>query len=185
MSVDVRLQPSRTAVFEHVLGADERVDFSVCNPPFYESRDSFRRANARKRRLLAESARRRNGAGAAAAAAAASSERRAPPAGASSDNFGGSASELWCPGGEAAFVDRTIAESEARADRCLWFSTLVSRKARVPDVETRLRRARAAATRVVATGRGQKTATLVFWSFQDAAARRAWAEARWDDASEI
>lgn len=46
----------------------------------------------------------------------------------SSNNFGGDGSELWCPGGEVAFIRRLAEESqEGRvATRCLWFSSLVS-----------------------------------------------------------
>ncbi len=47
---------------------------------------------------------------------------------ASSNNFGGDGSELWCPGGEVAFIRRLAAESHEHrvATRCLWFSSLVT-----------------------------------------------------------
>jgi hypothetical protein len=53
----------------------------------------------------------------------------------SSNNFGGDGSELWCAGGEVAFIRRLAQESQQLAEesqqrrvatRCLWFSSLVS-----------------------------------------------------------
>ena len=141
----------------------------MCNPPFYESRAAFLRESERKRTLLAKNRARRNPGGAAAAARG----------GSNSDNFRGSDSELWCAGGEVAFCGKIVAESARRPTSALWFSTLLSRKARLPAIEAALARARVSATRVVATDRGQKTSTLVFWSFLDDAARRDWGRRRW------
>jgi len=167
-AITVVRQPDRAAVLDNVLGS-ERVDLVLCNPPFYESRDAFLKENARKRRGVAKSADRRN------------SDRRtraaaAPTSG--SDNFGGGDSELWTPGGERRFVATLIAESERYGDQCLWFSTLVSRQKLLPALEASLKRLRVKDTKVVATGRGQKTTTLLFWSFKARAEQRAWAEAR-------
>lgn len=142
-AVDIRRQEDANAIFDGILEADEVVDFTMCNPPFYESRAAFVKANARKRSGLARNREKRNPGGGAAAG-----ERDG------SDNFRGSDAELWCAGGEVAFIERIITDSARHSRSALWHSTLLSRKARLPAVEKALARARAAATRVVATGRG-------------------------------
>ena len=164
--VRVRRQPDPAACFERVL--DGPVDFTMCNPPFYESRDAFEAENARKRRQLAKASKKRN-----------PTYRAAPDNNDSgSDNFGGGDSELWTPGGERRFVSDMIAESARFQDSCLWFSSLVSRQKLLPVLEGALKRLRVKDTTVVATGRGQKTATLLFWTFKTRAEQRAWARDR-------
>ena len=167
--IRVRRQPDPSAAFENVLDGDAAVDFSMCNPPFYESRDAFLAESARKRRQLAKSSKKRNPTYRGGAPGAAES---------GSDNFGGGDSELWTPGGERRFVSDMIAESERFQDRCLWFSSLVSRKAVLPALEAALKRLPVKDTTVVATGRGQKTTTLLFWTFKTRPEQRAWARDR-------
>ena len=71
-----------------------------------------------------------------------------------------------------------IAESARFQDSCLWFSSLVSRQKLLPVLEGALKRLRVKDTTVIATGRGQKTATLLFWTFKTRAEQRAWARDR-------
>ncbi|STT49674.1 ribosomal RNA large subunit methyltransferase F [Klebsiella pneumoniae] len=42
-------------------------------------------------------------------------------------NFGGQQQELWCEGGEVAFISQMIRESQAFARQVKWFTSLVSR----------------------------------------------------------
>jgi 23S rRNA (adenine1618-N6)-methyltransferase len=110
-----------------VLGETEEVDFTMCNPPFYESERAFREANARKIDKLAANVRKRVGSG----KGGSNSDRRVEKerkkdAVSGSNNFGGDASELWCAGGEVSFVQRLAKESAAYSQQCLWFSSLVS-----------------------------------------------------------
>ena len=46
-------------------------------------------------------------------------------------SFGGTDCELWCDGGERAFVSRQIRES-VNAPPALWFTSLVSAEASLP-----------------------------------------------------
>ena len=43
-------------------------------------------------------------------------------------NFGGSANELWCNGGELLFIKRMIKESILYQNQVYWFTSLVSQK---------------------------------------------------------
>ncbi|KAG8468058.1 hypothetical protein KFE25_007110 [Diacronema lutheri] len=182
---EVRFQPARAQLLAGVRALDEEVDFVMCNPPFYGSASEFKRENARKLHGLAASARRRGGAATPAGAGRAAGVGGGATAG--SDNFGGAESELWCPGGEVAFVGTLAAESRAAADSVLWFSSIVSRAEHVARVRSALASHRAspalggrsvAEVRTVLMGQGGKRTNLVFWSFKRPAERRAWAKRR-------
>ncbi|CRL44763.1 Ribosomal RNA large subunit methyltransferase F [Sodalis glossinidius str. 'morsitans'] len=96
-------------------------------------------------------------------------------------NFGGLHNELWCPGGELAFVRRTVAESVACARQCLWFTTLVSKNTTLTPLYRAIEQAGARAVRTVPMGQGQKISQFVAWSFFDAAGQADWAARRWRD----
>ncbi len=89
-------------------------------------------------------------------------------------NFGGQSNELWCAGGEIAFIRRMIRESREVAGQVLWFTCLVSKGGNLPLVEQALKQCGALETRTVAMSQGQKQSRFVAWSFHDAAARAAW-----------
>jgi 23S rRNA (adenine1618-N6)-methyltransferase len=172
-SSEVRLQSDPFRLLAGVCDeARDEFDLCMCNPPFYTSAQEFARENQRKVVGLAENRWRRNGV---------ETPPRLPARGerASSDNFGGGEAELWCKGGEVAFVSALISESEEWADRCLWFSSLVSRAEHLPPLLAKLRRARGVVdARVIDMGPGQKKTSVLLWTFTQATARRGWARRR-------
>ena len=150
-AVEIRRQPNPTAVFAGIIGSNERFDLTLCNPPFHAS----------------------------AAEAAAGTRRKLTNLGAPADlrparNFGGQAPELWCPGGEAGFVDHMVAESARLPDRCRWFTTLLSSKDSLPGVYHALHRVGALDVRTVGMAQGQKASRFVAWTFLAPAQRAAW-----------
>lgn len=160
-TIELRRQPRPDRILRGVIGADERFDLSICNPPFHDSPEAALEGTRRKWRNLG----RREG-------------QCASPTKAALLNFGGHGAELWCPGGEAGFVGGMIRESHELADRCLWFTTLVSKAENLPGVRRALAQAGAVEQRVLAMGQGQKQSRVVAWTFLDGAARLAWARAR-------
>ncbi len=48
-------------------------------------------------------------------------------------NFSGQQSELWCEGGELAFITKMINESALFSSQVLWFTCLVSKKITFPS----------------------------------------------------
>jgi len=86
-------------------------------------------------------------------------------------NFGGQGAELWCPGGEVAFLARMIEESAGIPAQCLWFTTLLSKASNLPGVRGALQRAGARTIRVLEMAQGQKKSRIVAWTFLDAEAR--------------
>lgn len=154
--IELRRQADPEALFGGVLRAGEYFDLTMCNPPFHASLAEAQAGTRRKWRNLGKAGGNERG-GAAARL-----------------NFGGQGAELCCPGGEAAFVQRMIDESRRYADRCLWFTTLLSKAASLPEVRAALGRAGVHASRAIAMAQGQKQSRIVAWTFFDTAGRTAW-----------
>ena len=81
-------------------------------------------------------------------------------------NFGGTSGELWCDGGELAFLRRMIAQSVECAERCGWFTTLVSKSDNLPSLQKALKAAKAADVKVIEMAQGQKKSRILAWTFQ-------------------
>ena len=138
----LRLQSDASKVFTGVIQADEYFDVTLCNPPFFKSADEANKQAARKWRNLK--------------GAKASSVR----------NFGGQNAELWCEGGELAFLRRFIAESRLFAQQVGWFTSLVSNQDHLPKLQQALRKLNAAEIKVVTMALGQKRSHLLAWRFE-------------------
>ena len=156
-AIELRLQRDPARIFGGILKAGECVDLCLCNPPFHGSLREAREGTERKWRNLGR------GTGA-----------QRPLL-----NFGGQGRELWCEGGEGAFVARMIEESAAIPTQCLWFTTLVSKSSNLPGIRAALKRAGVTTTRVIEMAQGQKRSRLVAWTFLDPSQREAWRQDRW------
>ncbi|WP_448671758.1 RlmF-related methyltransferase, partial [Escherichia coli] len=69
---------------------------------------------------------------------------------------GGQGAELYCEGGEAAFLAGMAEESRAFATQVFWFTTLVSKASNLPNLQERLKTLGASDIRVVDMAQGQK-----------------------------
>ncbi|MDO6513047.1 23S rRNA (adenine(1618)-N(6))-methyltransferase RlmF [Neptuniibacter sp. 2_MG-2023] len=147
-----RLQPSSDRIFENIIQPKEFFHFSICNPPFHASLAEASAGNKRKVRNL----NRANG------NADKAKEKL---------NFGGQGAELWCKGGEIAFVRQMIKESKHFADNVLWFTTLISKKDNLPAVYQVLKQVNAKKVKTVEMAQGQKVSRFVAWSFYTASDR--------------
>ncbi|KIZ48716.1 23S rRNA methyltransferase [Pseudomonas oryzihabitans] len=142
-AIELRLQPEPQAIFAGILQPGERYAATLCNPPFHASPDDAVRGSQRKWKNLGKT-----------------TGKQVPLL-----NFGGQAAELWCPGGEAAFIDRMIRESRACAHQVGWFTCLVSKASNLPPLQAALRREQAGEVRVVAMAQGQKQSRFLAWRF--------------------
>jgi len=142
-AIELRRQPAPQAIFAGILQPGERYAATLCNPPFHASPDDAVRGSRRKWKNLGKN-----------------TGKQAPLL-----NFGGQAAELWCPGGEAAFIDRMIRESRAFAAQVGWFTCLVSKASNLPPLQAALRREQAGEIRVVAMAQGQKQSRFLAWRF--------------------
>lgn len=137
-----RLQAGKTDIFNGIIKPGEFFDVTICNPPFHSSLKEARAGTMKKLENL-------NG---------------GPPKKAVL-NFGGTNNELWCTGGEAAFINHIIEQSVLYANQCLWFTTLVSKKTTLPVIYKTLARVNALNVRTINMAQGQKISRIVAWTF--------------------
>lgn len=154
--IELRLQPSRSAILAGMLTPDELFDLTMCNPPFHASSNDAKAGTQRKLRNLGKQS------------------GRQPVL-----NFGGQSAELYCDGGEEAFIGRMVAESAMHPMSCLWYTTLVSRSASLPGVYRALKKAGALDVRTINMAQGQKKSRIVAWTFLERRQQKEWRAARW------
>jgi 23S rRNA (adenine1618-N6)-methyltransferase len=150
--IALRHQGNPVAIFEGVVHADETFDVTLCNPPFHASLEEAASGSRRKWQNLGKAG------------------KHGEPA----LNFGGQTTELYCEGGEEAFIKRMITESKAMTTRCLWFTSLVSKAATLPGVYRALKKMGAVEVRTLEMAQGQKQSRIVAWSFLSPSQQRVW-----------
>lgn len=151
-TIQLRQQTQAQQIFQGMIQAGERFALSLCNPPFHASLEEATQGSRRKWRNLGKL----------------DPKRSLPKL-----NFGGQAAELYCEGGELAFIKRMATESQDFATQVVWFSTLVSKVGHVSLLQAQLKRLRAASVQVVDMGQGQKRSRFVAWSYLDTQQRQA------------
>jgi 23S rRNA (adenine1618-N6)-methyltransferase len=139
-----RLQTSRYRIFDGVVRPGEFFELVVCNPPFHGSAQEAAEGSTRKWRNL--------GKGGTAAAAPVL-------------NFGGRGTELWCEGGEAAFIGAMISESVNIPRNVRWFTALVSRYENLPALRDAAQRAGVVDFRTIDMEQGAKKSRFVAWTY--------------------
>ncbi|OAT75690.1 23S rRNA (adenine(1618)-N(6))-methyltransferase [Mangrovibacter phragmitis] len=154
LSTRIRLRRQKTpgAIFAGVVTKTDRFDATLCNPPFHASAQEALEGNTRKRKNLGLN--------------------DATPA----LNFGGQHSELWCEGGELAFIRQMVVESRTIARQVLWFTSLVSKAEHMRSIEHALREAGVAMVVKQPMSQGQKQSRFIAWSYLSPEERLAWAK---------
>ena len=159
-AVEGRFQPNKSHVFLGIIQPGEVFDLTLCNPPFHTSAAEAAAGTRRKLTNLGG--------------------RTAGPRGAQPIlNFGGQNTELWCVGGEEAFVRRMITESARLPITSRWFTTLIAKKDTLPSIYRALYQAAAVEVRTVDMAQGQKKSRLVAWTFLTPEQQEAWRISRW------
>ncbi len=154
--VDLRLQKNPSDTFASILADGERVDLSICNPPFHRSHEEAREGTLRKLNNL-----------------------RDDKVSKAELNFGGKHSELCTKGGEKQFIVNMIHQSKRVAKSCFWFSTLVSKQSNLQAIYDALAKVDVEEYNTIPMGTGNKTSRIVVWSFLDQKERIQWAKERW------
>lgn len=164
--LELKLQAQSQHIFQGIIGPTDYFHVTTCNPPFHASAEEAALGTQRK---LANLAANRLKQGVTAKAASHKISSKKPIL-----NFGGQNNELWCQGGEVAFLRRMANESEGFAHKVLWFSSLVSKKENVRALRKQLEKLGARSIRVVEMSQGQKVSRFVAWSFMDKQQREEW-----------
>ena len=146
------LQPNPESIFAGVIGPHDRFELTLCNPPFHDSLEQALQSNARKvNNLNKGTGKKKRGQKAAAPKLAL--------------NFGGQKNELWCEGGEIAFLTKMTDESIDYGHQVNWFTSLVSKTENVAPLKKRLRGLGAKQIEVVSMSQGQKISRMLAWQF--------------------
>jgi len=154
--VDLRLQSNSNQLFKGVLKEDDKIDLVMCNPPFHSSMEEAEAASQQKNKNL-----------------------KKEKIGGLNLNFGGQSNELWCEGGEEAFIKRMIEESQDYSQQCFVFSTLVSKSKRLESVYRALEGVDALKVKTTAIGQGNKKSRIVSWTFLTENQQEEWVKNRW------
>lgn len=159
--IDIRLQENPTSLFKGILNTDEKIDFSMSNPPFHSSPEEAQKGSRRKVKNL--------------------SGKKTVKV---ELNFAGISNELIYEGGEPKFINNMIIESQDFAKNCFWFSTLVSKQSNLKGIYKTLNELEVAQVKTIPIGTGNKSSRIIAWSFLSKEEQKEWRETRWRTAEE-
>ncbi|GIZ10112.1 23S rRNA (adenine(1618)-N(6))-methyltransferase RlmF [Flavobacterium sp. UMI-01] len=141
-AISLQQQIESRFIFKNIITPEDRFAFTISNPPFHKSAEEASKGNLRKISNL--------------------ENKKATK---TQLNFGGQNTELWCDGGELAFITQMIYESARYPMQCLWFTTLVSKQSHLKSLHKTLSKVNAAQIHTIEMAQGQKTSRLLAWSF--------------------
>lgn len=149
--IQLKQQPDPNHIFKNIIEEGDRFVFSMCNPPFHDSEESAVKGNLRKTKNINKS------------------KLKKPLL-----NFGGQQSELWCEGGELAFITKMIQESTQYSSQVLWFTCLVSKKDNLYKLTNLLKKVKALDIKTIDMAQGQKVSRMLAWTFIPQKNRKDW-----------
>lgn len=154
--IECRLQKDSKDIFHGIIGKQDKIDLSVCNPPFHASIEEAQKGTRRKIKNLS------------------GKNVKTPQL-----NFAGISNELIYKGGELRFVTNMVRESKKFDKSCFWFSTLVSKQSNLKDIYKELKKVRALEVKTIPMGTGNKTSRIVVWTFLSKTDQQQWQNTRW------
>lgn len=140
--INSKLQTNKHNIFKNIIEPNDKYDFTMCNPPFHSSQEEAIKGSFRKVKNLTKDK--------------------------NTDlilNFAGQANELWCKGGEAAFIKKMIKESKEFKNNCKWFTTLVSKKDNLKAIYKTLKFVDVKEHKIIQMYQGNKITRIVCWRF--------------------
>ncbi len=154
--IDCRLQVNPKDVFYGIIDHGDKIDLSICNPPFHASMEEAKKGTQRKVKNLS------------------GKKVKSPTL-----NFAGISNELVCDGGEHKFIHNMIRESKKFSENCFWFSTLVSKKTNLKGIYKALEKTGTSEVKTIPMGTGNKSSRIVAWTFLSKEQQKEWRETRW------
>lgn len=154
--IDIRHQINASFIFNGIIKPTELIDITLCNPPFHSSAAEANAGSQKKWKNLGH-------------------KKTEKPV----LNFGGQTSELWCKGGEVAFISKMIEESANIKEQCLWFTSLVSKSENLPAIYSVLKKVGTISIKTINMSQGNKISRLVAWTFLSETQHIRWSLKRW------
>ena len=142
--IKCRFQHNSSNIFEGIIAQDEYYHLTLCNPPFHRSLEEAKSGNRRKWKNLSKDNK---------------------PIKSDSLNFGGQKAELWCKGGELAFIQQMVKESKRYKNQVGWFTCLVSKKDNLSKIKLYLKKVHVSKLKVINMSQGQKVSRIIAWRF--------------------
>ncbi len=139
-SIRLRCQPEKSQVLKGIIFPADTFAATLCNPPFYSSKEEAFAATKRKLKGLGKNT-------------------------AFVRNFSGTHHELWYKGGEIAFIANYARESVLFQKQCNWFTALVSKKENIRPLKVLLKKLKATTVKTIAMQRGNKNTRILAWTF--------------------
>ncbi|NRD22897.1 23S rRNA (adenine(1618)-N(6))-methyltransferase RlmF [Winogradskyella litoriviva] len=155
-NLEIRRQEKSNDFFYNILKPEEKVDFTICNPPFHASIEDAQKASLKKLKNL--------------------KGKRPSKA---LLNFGGQQNELWTKGGEARFVKDMIYESKHFGKQCYWFTSLISKEVTLKPTYKILQKVNATDVKTIEMGQGNKISRFIAWTFLTEKEQKDWVAERW------
>ena len=140
--IKLRFQDNREKILEGIIFPEDKFDAIMCNPPFFKSREDNWTTSTKKFQNLKKN-----------------KDLQTPTV----QNFAGHPNELWCPGGEQAFVTTLINESKKYQKQLKWITTLVSNKDHLKPLIAVLEYNKAAKVEIIEMTQGQKKMRILAW----------------------
>lgn len=155
-NITLRLQTNSANIYKGIIKPSDFFDITLSNPPFHASLADAQAGTQRKWQQLAQGK---------------SSNKNLKT---SMLNFGGQGAELYCAGGEKAFINSMITESGQFSTQCFWFTTLVSAAANLPSFYKTLKKVGALQVKTINMAQGNKKSRILAWTFFNEKQQQAW-----------
>ncbi|MEJ6776865.1 MAG: 23S rRNA (adenine(1618)-N(6))-methyltransferase RlmF [Crocinitomicaceae bacterium] len=156
--VECRLQNTPKAIFNSIIDKEEKVDITLCNPPFHSSIEDAQKVTQRKIKNLSGG-----------------------EVNSTKLNLAGVNKELLFEGGEIKFIQNIIRESKANSKNCFWFSTLVSKQSNLKGIYQTLEKINPYQIKTIPMGTSNKSSRIVAWTFLSREEQKKWKKIRWKE----
>jgi len=150
--ITFRQQQNDSSIFNGILTKTDHFAVTLCNPPFYKDETEALEATKRKLKGLGK------------------------PTDEVIRNFAGQAQELWCKGGEKAFLHTYLYESSLHKTNCFWYTSLVSNKDNIKSMQKSLKKLGATLVKTIDMLQGNKKSRIVAWTFLTEKEQKVWTE---------
>ena len=155
--VNCKLQKDSKAIYRGIIGSKDKIDITMCNPPFHESQEAAQKGSLRKVQNL-----------------------RAKKVKKAELNFAGIQNELIYEGGEIKFISAMVLQSKTFKNNCFWFTTLVSKQSNLNAIYKKLDQVNASEIKTIPMGTGNKVTRIVAWTFLSKSQQNQWRKDRWN-----
>lgn len=150
-NIELKLQTNKNFIFKNIITLEDKLDITICNPPFHASAKEANVGNIRKVSNLKQTQVKN-----------------------ASLNFGGQNAELWCEGGEVKFIQNMMTESKLFAKNVLWFTTLVSKSDNLKSLIGFVNKLGIFEYKVIEMKQGNKISRILAWTYLDKKQQNEW-----------